>query len=177
MGQREERERKSSVIDDAKFDILASSLAPLKFAFDYFNHLHFDIHIKLRILFFISGISFIMKFIPFLPLVCLVIVISILYHGWEYIKNDGYIPESRYTTHNQSVIQLQSFFNDWFAWQNPKKSKLLLFICGTIFILWNILPRQAYVVTCAIGYILLIVHPLIHSNILKKVVQGFWFCT
>ncbi|OHT07172.1 hypothetical protein TRFO_01303 [Tritrichomonas foetus] len=166
------------VIEDTNADHMASVLAPIKFILDYCNHLHFDIHIKLRILFFISLVSFCMKFIPFLPLICLLVSIALMFTGWQNIQNDGKMPESRFVgTDNQGVLQIQSFFNDWFAWQNPRKSELLLRVCGSIFLGWAVLPKKYFVFGCILSYLFFIVIPLHNSDMFKKIVSGFWFCT
>ncbi|MBR6907939.1 hypothetical protein IKN40_05635, partial [bacterium] len=46
---------------------LAHFLEPIKFFLDFCNNLHFDIHIKLRILLLISLLAFALQFFPFLP--------------------------------------------------------------------------------------------------------------
>ena len=167
----------AQVSEESNAENMANMLAPLRSLLDYFNHLHFDIHIKLRILFFISLVSFLMKFIPFLPLACLCISIALLFTGWEYLKSDGNVSDNRISTDNSGILHIQSFLNDWFVWQNPKKSELLLKICGFLFIGWIILPTRIYILTCIICYIVFIGLPMVQSDMLKKIVAGFWYCT
>lgn len=165
------------VPEDTKIDRMTTSLAPLKSFFDYCNHLNFDIHIKLRILFFMSLASFCMKFIPFLPLVCLLIAATITFNGWDYLLNGENNQEQKFASDNQGVIQIQNFFEDWFGWQNPKKSQRLLYTCVSIFISWVIMPRQLFVILCSVCYAVFIIVPVYNSNVLSKIVTGFWFCT
>ena len=121
--------------------------------------------------------SFCMKFIPFLPLVCLLIAATITFNGWDYLLNGENNQEQKFASDNQGVIQIQNFFEDWFGWQNPKKSQRLLYTCVSIFISWAIMPRQLFVILCSVCYAVFIIVPVYNSNVLSKIVTGFWFCT
>ena len=118
-----------------------------------------------------------MKFIPFLPLTCLLVSAALIFNGWDILLNGENSQEPKFASDNQSIIQIQNFFDDWFGWQNPKKSEFLLFICISIFVCWLVLPTQVFVVLTIICYIIFVIIPLHNSNALTKIVTGFWFCT
>jgi len=67
--------------NDSTNDPLIELATAIKNILEYCNHLHFDIHIKLRILFFLAIISFILKFIPVVPLSALIVIIVQLYYA------------------------------------------------------------------------------------------------
>lgn len=164
------------VAEENSLDPLGSFLAPIKFILDYCNHLHFDIHIKLRTLFFVSLISFFLKFIPFLPLVALCVIIYLLFSAWQKLNLDNNKPQEP-RSQSEGFLQVRQFFTEWFAWENSEKSMLLLKSASAIFLGWIILPPNAYVLACIVSYLYFIVLPIYQSNIFSKIVSGFWFCT
>ena len=165
--EKEEKERSAST----------SSLVYLRFLLDYVNHIHFDLHIKLRILFVISLCSFCLKFIPFLPLVCIFTVIYLLYNAWEKLDYDGNVEVLTIEPGNESFVRLQSFWNDWFGWGNKTKSLITLRVASAIAILWFILPLRVYLALCTLAYLFFIAVPLCRDKLFLKIGTGFWFCT
>jgi hypothetical protein len=156
-------------------DRIIDVLQPVRAALDYCNHLRFDVHIKMRILFLVSSIAFVMKYIPFLPLLALVVVILVLYRGWIYLESQGAYPEARST--NVKVRTIQTFLGDWFEWRDKAKSLITLQVAGAVFMGWVILPPTVYAVACGGAYIGAVVVPIYRTKLWKKLLAGFWFCT
>jgi hypothetical protein len=73
-------------------DRIINVLQPVRVALDCDNRLRFDVHIKMCILFLVSSITFIMKYIPFLPLLALVVVILVLNRGRICLESQGADP-------------------------------------------------------------------------------------
>ena len=165
-----EKEEKESVAS-------TSSLQYVRFLLDYLNHIHFDMHIKLRILFVISACSFFLKFIPFLPLFCIVTMIFLLYNAWERLDYDNRINPIPVEAGNESLVRLQTFWNDWFAWGNPKKSRIMLRATSTVAFCWFVLPPRVYLALCTVAYIIFIAIPVYRHGLLSNIANGFWFST
>jgi hypothetical protein len=147
-------------------------LQPVRYVFDYSNHLRFDVHIKLRTLFVVSSISFALKFIPFLPLFALLFSIGLLYRAWLNMDE----PPER-TSENPRIKKIVQFFGDWFEWRDPQKTLLLLKISTAIFVSWALLPPNMYLMACLIGFAVGIVRPVYRGDYWKGLISGFWFCT
>jgi hypothetical protein len=169
-------------------DPLINLITPIKHVIDYCNHLHFDIHIKLRILFFIALITFILKFIPALPLTALIIICVQLYFVWRNIKNDDKNDFEEIsistswvngTEKNQieGYAESRKFFRDWFMWEDSKKSTVLLSVCLCVFFGWTVLPPKIYYALCLTTYGLFLVRPLLKSSVIPDIINGFWFAT
>jgi hypothetical protein len=156
-------------------DRIVDVLQPVRAALDYCNHLRFDVHIKMRILFFVSSIAFLMKYVPFLPLVALVVAMLVLYRAW--ICRDSHGPELDAPSANVKVRTIQTFLGDWFEWRNKAKSFMTLQVAGAVFIGWAILPPPVYGVACVGAYIAAVIVPIYRTKAWKKFLAGFWFCT
>ena len=157
---------------------MAAFVGPVKGFFDYCNHLHFDIHVKLRMLFIISAAAFCMKYIPFVPLVALLVVAYMLRAGWLRIEEDNGVTEPKTESEaNKGFNSVRNFVLDYLAWQNIEKSSLVLKVASAIFFGWIILPGKAYTLVCIIAYIVFVAWPIYQSDLLQKIVAGFWFCT
>ena len=172
----------------AQADPFVNFLQPIKHVLDYCNHLHFDIHIKLRILLFISAITFILKFIPLLPLTALLIICVQLYFVWIGIKNkneeDEDVTEKTLSSkwessqkQTESFTTLRKFGKEWFMWEDPKKSSILMKVCLCLFFGWTILPFRLYFALCIVCYAIFLLRPILKSDILQNIVNGFWFST
>ena len=168
-------------------DPLISFLQPIKHVLDYCNHLHFDIHIKLRILLVLSFISFILKFIPLLPLSALSIISVQLYFVYDNIKNknkddDEKTFSSTWDTKEtknktESFGTLRKFVREYFMWENTDKSALLLKVCVCIFFGWIILPFKFYFTLCMLCYGYFLIRPILDSDVVGNIINGFWFST
>ena len=157
---------------------MVAFVGPVKGFFDYCNHLHFDIHVKLRMLFIISAAAFCMKYIPFVPLVALLVVAYMLRAGWLKIEEDSGVTEPKTESEaNKGFNSVRNFVLDYLAWQNIEKSSLVLKVASAIFLGWIILPGKAYTLVCIIAYIVFVAWPIYQSDLLQKIVAGFWFCT
>ena len=157
---------------------MVAFVGPVKGFFDYCNHLHFDIHVKLRMLFIISAAAFCMKYIPFVPLVALLVVAYMLRAGWLKIEEDSGVTEPKTESEaNKGFNSVRNFVLDYLAWQNIEKSSLVLKVASAIFLGWIILPGKAYTLDCIIAYIVFVAWPIYQSDLLQKIVAGFWFCT
>jgi len=170
----DEEESCSEEIDET----LAHFLEPIQFFFDYCNSLHFDIHIKLRILTFISAFSFALKFFPFFPLVCLVLSLYILYEGWKTIDRPKHaINPDNPTTNTGSFATLQFFIGDWLQWNNPQKSLIFLQTTAFFFFSYIFCSIRLYVLICITSYIYFLIWPPIKKFVFFNIVNGFWFST
>jgi hypothetical protein len=148
-------------------------LEPVRYVFDYCNHLRFDVHIKLRALFIISMVSFALKFIPFLPLFALSLSIGLLYSGW--ISLEGQQPQR--ASENPKMRKIDVYFGDWFQWRDPPKTLMLLKASTAVFVAWALLPMRIYVAVCIVAFALVIVRPVYRKDHWKALIDGFWFCT
>ena len=169
-------------------DPLLNLITPIKHVIDYCNHLHFDIHIKLRILFFIALVTFILKFIPALPLSALIIICIQLYFAWLKIKNDGKNEAEEVSVSSSWVNKIENnqvegytesrkFFKNWFMWRDSKKSTKLFSTCLFVFFGWMILPSKIYYSLCILAYGVFLIRPLIRSEVIPQIINGFWFST
>ena len=173
---------------ESQSDPLMNFLQPIKHVLDYCNHLHFDIHIKLRILLLISVITFILKFIPLLPLTALLVICVQLYFVYENIKNKNKEDEDvteKFSSweikepvkQTESFGTLRKFIKDWLMWGNTEKSSLLLKVCLCLFFGWTVLPFRLYFTLCILCYGYFLIRPILKSDILGNIVNGFWFST
>lgn len=165
--------------DDHRNDALVVFLQPIKSMIDYCNHLHFDIHIKLRILFFIGVISFILKFIPLLPLCGAIIAGVQLYHVWAFIKGNmkDDVSESFSGQHFEGYEHLRQFYQEYFMWKNQSKCLKLFAVSLSVFFGWVIFPPKLYYTVIFGSYAFFLIYPLLKSNIYQEVVNGFWYST
>lgn len=170
-------ESEIQVPEDSDETQMVAFVRPVKGFFDYCNHLHFDIHVKLRMLFVISAAAFCMKFIPFVPLVALVVVAYMLHAGWEKIEEQHGQTEKQESTDNKGFNKVKNFVLDYLAWQDIEKSSLVLKVATAVFFGWIVLPKNVYIVTCIVAYIVFVAKPIYQSDLLQKLVAGFWFCT
>jgi hypothetical protein len=168
----ESRELTTPIKTISEFD--STILGPIKYIMEYCNHLHFDIHIKLRLLFFVSFVSFLLKFMSFLPLVALLICVYLLWTAWERLDRGSLEPEKKGM---ERFLRVQNFLADWFEWKNPDKSWLLFRVCCGVFLAWAIFPTWIYVILCCLGYFFGILRPLYMSRVFQRIASGFWFCT
>jgi hypothetical protein len=143
----------------------------LRVLFDYFNSLHFDIHVKLRALFVVSTISFVLHFIPFLPLLAFTATIYSLWRAWTY--SDQEPAESAV----REYAAVRNFFDDWLGWRNHDKSVALLRGSASVYLLYMILTTKWYYTGFAVAYFLLVIRPLYRHGVFRDILTGFWFCT
>lgn len=156
---------------------LLQYLVPVKDIFDYCNGLHFDIHIKARLLFVISSVAFCMKFIPFAPLVALGVIVYMLYSAWEVLEGEKPQWEMGETESTRPFARVRGFRLDYFGWRDSEKSSMVIRIAGAVFLGWVLLPVELYVTVCVLAYIWFIGRRLYRSDLVQKVVGGFWFYT
>ncbi|OHT00527.1 hypothetical protein TRFO_32763 [Tritrichomonas foetus] len=171
-----------SVIEDYDdtVDPVTVVLAPVKEFFDYFNNLHFDMHIKLRILLVMSFVSFCLQYIPFLPFCALLIIIYLLYNGWKSLDRDLEEEESKEPNIPAvagGFVITEKFLMSYLGWRDPRKSILVLQSCLSIILAWLVIPERIYPYACLIAYIYYVIRPLMSSNIVAKIYSGPWFST
>lgn len=147
----------------------------IKYLLDYINHSHFDIHVKLRILFFLSLISFCLNFIPLLPLTGLFITLMLFYNGWIIIDK-GPMKKNNLDK-NEGFNKLCLFIEEWFQWRDTHKTYTVLMVSMFLFLFWVVLPLNIYILLCLIMFALFIAKPIAKIKILEKISNGFWYCT
>jgi hypothetical protein len=141
--------------------------------FDYCNNLRIDIHIKLRLLVVVAGVSLVLQFIPFLPFLALASTMYSLWRAWTFEESG---PQSEVSAVREFAV-VSAFFNDWLGWRNHEKSMSLLRYSAAAWFLWMILPGPLYYGGSAIVYALAVVGPLCRRGVFRDIVAGFWFCT
>lgn len=147
-----------------------------------FVYMHFDIHIKLRILFIISLITFCLKFIPFLPLVFLIMICTLLYNAWKKLNAEGAKNQTKdESEENSSVLNgndlLRTFVNNWFLWNDFQKSSKLLKISLFMFSVWAVMDKYIYYTVYALFFVFFTLKPIFTSSVFRRIINGFWFCT
>ena len=168
--------------DEPRANPIIENLTSLKEFMEAVNRIHFDIHIKLRILFFLSLFAFLVKFIPFLPLICLMTVIAQLYFAFLSSKKDRpdddqivENPVKQWEGHQlEGYVKTRQFFKDWFMFDNPRKSMSLMQYCFLIFITWLILPTWLYYLFSFCGFVYLI-YRSVRREVIERLVSGYWF--
>lgn len=170
------------VPDDPQAEEIIELLAPIQKFAEFVNSKSFDMHLKLHILFYVSLITFALKIIPFFPLTALVIIGIQLFHGWFKLKQDRDDDEDSDTEDNkwkghqaEGYYIVSSFFEDWFAWRDPKKSLYLFQACLVVFIGWVLFPMWFYVLLMLITCAVFVVKPLVQRDVIRRLIGGFWF--
>lgn len=167
-------------INEENTDPVTIILAPFKEFLDYFNTLHFDIHVKLRILFVMSLVSFCLQRIPFLPFVALLTIFYLLFNAWRSINKDledGEQQEPVIPTVAYGFVSTEKFLQNYFGWKDPRKSMTILQSCTCIILAWLVLPSKLYPIGCLIAYVYYLLTPLKKSEFVKKIYSGPWFST
>ncbi|EAX88442.1 hypothetical protein TVAG_099340 [Trichomonas vaginalis G3] len=175
---------KAEEADDPRAEPVIELLSPVQKIGEKFNQTNFDIHIKLRILFIVSLVSFLLKFIPFFPLTALVIIGIQIISAWINIKkdrtdDDDYVDaDAQWKGHPvEGTYKVLKFFNEWFMWQDPRKSASLFQASFLVFVSWAILPTKIYVTVVFLAFSVFLVKPLLHRSVIGHIVTGFWFST
>jgi hypothetical protein len=150
-----------------------TGVSQFRAVFDYCNSLRIDIHIKLRVLVGVAGISLVLHFIPFLPFLALA---STMYSPWRaWTFEEGGSQSSGNAVKEFAAVT--GFFDDWLGWRDHRKSLLLLRWSASAWMLWMVLPGPLFYGGFVIVYVLAVVGPLYRRGVFKDVVAGFWFCT
>ena len=155
-------------------------LAPVKSFFDYFNSLHFDIHIKLRILCVMAFVSFCLQYIPFLVFMALLTILFLLLNAWKSINKDLEDEEKQepvIPALARGFVSTDKFLMSYFGWKDPRKSMNVLQTCCAIILAWIILPSKIYPIACVVAYVYFILTPLKTSVFFQKYFCGPWFST
>ena len=153
--------------------------SPIKSFINLFVYMHFDIHIKLRILFFISLITFCLKFIPFLSMIFLLISCALLFTAWKKLNenNDNSSKQVKLGENNDLFNDdnlFKIFIKNWFFWQDYQKSSKLLKISLFMFSAWALLDEKLYFVVCILFIIFFILKKIFKSNLRKQITIGYW---
>jgi hypothetical protein len=86
--------------------------------FDYCGHVSFDIHVKLRLMVGVSAVSLCLEFIPFLPLVALLVSLYLLYRAWILVDKAVKVDEE--CVNLRPLTKHGNFLKDWFEWRHPE---------------------------------------------------------
>lgn len=165
---------------EEEVDPVMQVIEPVKKFYDIIDKLHFDIHLKLKILFVMSLVSFCLKFIPFLPLCALCLIMWLLFTAWKGINRDlddeeessNEVPDEA-----EGFVKSVKFIREWFFWENPRNGIILIQGASAILIGWIILPSKVYNLACIVGFITSFVIPFFKGNGLHTIVSGHWFST
>lgn len=175
---------KEEEADDPRAQPVIELLSLVGLLAEKIHQTNFDIHIKLRILFIVSLIAFLLKFIPFFPLTALTIIGIQIISAWINLKKDRLDDDDMVDADAQwkghpveGYYKVMKFFDEWFMWADPRKSASLFQASFIVFVSWTILPTWLYaaVIFCAFSFFL--IKPLLHRSVIGHIVTGFWFST
>jgi hypothetical protein len=142
--------------------------------FDYCGHVSFHIHVKLRLMVGVSAVSCCLEFIPFLPLVALLVSLYLLCRAW--IPVDKVVKVDQEGPNVRPLTKAGNFLKAWFEWLNPEKSLFLLRI-SAVFLARAVFPRRVYYPALIAAYIFGFVVQLYQKRVFHRLVDGFWLCT
>ena len=167
------------VVEEAP-DPVTVFLAPVKSFFDYFNNLHFDIRVRLRILLTMSIISFFLQRMPFLPFVAILTILFLLYNAWGSINRDLEDEENQepiIPPVAAGFVVTEKFLMEYLGWRDPRKSMRVLQTSVAIVLAWLVLPSKLYPLVCLAAYIYYVIMPLKDSNFVTKIFSVPWLST
>lgn len=172
--------KEDKIDTEEEVDPVMQTIEPVKRFYDKIDQIHFDIHLKLKILFVMSLVSFCLKFIPFVPLCALCLIIWLLFTAWKGINRD--LDDEEETTNEvpdaaEGFVKSVKFIRDWFFWENPRNGMILIQSASAVFIGWMILPTKIYHLGCIVAFVTVVVIPFFKGDGLRKIVSGNWFCT
>jgi hypothetical protein len=161
-------------------DPLARAVAPLQRFYERCNALHLDIHVKIRVLFCLSLVSFCLKFMPFLPFCAACMTAFLLFTAWRSMNRD--LDEAAERSADappvaEGCAAVQRFVGDWLLWGNPRKGIALGQWSLAVIVGWAVLPQRLYAAAGAVGYIALVGAALVRGRPLAKIFSGPWIST
>ena len=166
-----------TVVTEAPVDPLVEELKPIRDFYDFVKSVHFDIHLKLRILFFLSFVSFALKFMPFLPFCALFMIACLLFTAWRSINRDLDAEEEdqhEIPPEADGFVRSRKFVREWFFWEKPRNGMMLIEGASAVLVAWAILPEKAYRISCVIGLIAILVRPLFMGDAVHRLIPSSW---
>ncbi|KAH0788096.1 hypothetical protein GPJ56_007927 [Histomonas meleagridis] len=116
-------------------------------AIDFLNNFHFDIIIKIRILFVLALISSCLKYVDFLTFISILSIGLLAFTAWKLINEET--AKNRQTLEEtpkamKGYFKVCQFFQEYIGWRKPRRTFLILhFFIGTV-ITYFILPPKVY---------------------------------
>jgi hypothetical protein len=166
-------------VTEEAFDPLMKVLRPIKLFYDQINGMHFDIHVKLRILILISFVSTFLKWISFLPFCALAMMAFLLFTAWKSINKDPEEEEDasvcNVPTEAKGFMKTQKIMRDWLFWDDPRKGMILMYSVGAVFVGWLILPARVYRWACFLVWLGVMGRLIMKSEMGAMIFQGDCF--
>ena len=166
-----------SVVPEATVDPIVEELKPIRDFYDFVNSVHFHIHLKLRILFVLSFVSFALKFMPFLPFCALCTIGFLLFTAWRSINRDLDAEEEdehEVSPEAEGFVRARKFVQEWFFWEKPRNGMMLIEGAGAVLVAWIILPEKAYRLSCVIALFVVVLRPVVTGDALHRIIPSTW---